>query len=381
MKKNDHKTNSIPSENSSEEGFSLIKFKRKKMKSNIRLGSKLFMFFILAGISGALFAKVTMKLELNKAIEEIKQSSVNNSSVILNYNDIIKVVSPSLVTISDSEEKLMNNSYYDENMTGIVISNDGTIFTNYSKVKYLNEIYVKLPAKGSLPLKAEFISGDEQIDIAILKIDYDGELNPIKIANKESVRAGDGIAILSNSIGDEYIGTIIPGIITSTRKNYTLTINNKEYSVLETNAVINNRNTGGALCNYKGELIGISSEIITNKIGSEGLYYAIDLGELEKIINNSTEAKGLLGIIDGSIVSSDSDKSDGFYISKVKKGGNAYKAGIKPTDILIEIDGVSIKNSTDMAKGLKNKKSGDTIECKVMRNGEPLNISIALDEA
>ncbi|MGL5353984.1 MAG: S1C family serine protease [Clostridium sp.] len=380
MKKNDYKANTISNENSSEESFSLIKFKRKKMKSSIRLGSKLFMFLILAGISGALFAKVTMKLELNKAMAEIKESSENNSSVILNYNNIINVVSPSLVTISDSDEKLMNNSYYDENMTGIIISNDGTIFTNYSKVKDLNEIYVKLASKGTLPLKAEFISGDEQIDIAILKIDYDGELTPIKIANKESVRAGDGIAILSNSIGDEYIGTIIPGIITSTRKNYKSIVNNKEYSLLETNAVINDRNTGGALCNYKGELIGISSQFITNKVGSEGLYYAIDLGELEKIINSSTETKSILGIVDGSIVNNDRDKTDGFYISKVKKGGNAYNAGIKPTDILIEIDGVNIKTSTDMTKGLKNKKNGDTIECKVMRNGEILNISIVLNE-
>ncbi|MGL5084454.1 MAG: PDZ domain-containing protein, partial [Clostridium sp.] len=149
---------------------------------------------------------------------------------------------------------------------------------------------------------------------------------------------------------------------------------------LESNAVINEQNTGGALCNYKGELIGISSLRITNEIGNNSLYYSVDLGELEKIVNSSTETKRILGIIDGSVLSSERDNANGFYISKVKKDGNAYKSGIKPTDIIIELEGIEIIKKSDFAKGLKNKKNGDTIQCKVMRNGEILDISIVLNE-
>ncbi|MEG2868238.1 MAG: S1C family serine protease [Terrisporobacter sp.] len=379
MKINNEKINN-EKEHSLESDISLIKFKRKKTKSNIRLGGKLFIFLMLAGISGAFFSNLTMKIKYDKVINQFKENEIDRESVIFNYTDIIKEISPSLVSISDKGDNLTNNTYYNENSTGIILDDEGMILTNYSKVKDLENIYVKLAAKGTPPINAEFIEGNEEIDVALIKIKYDGDLVPVKLAKIDNVRAGQGIAILSNSIGDDYIGSINPGIITSTNKKHVISGNYKEYNLLEINAPINNENTGGAVCNSKGELIGIASLDLTQKNSKEGLFYAVDLSELEKVITSTTAFKEVLGLTGGSIVGNETSDFKGFYVENVKKGGNAYNAGIKPTDIVFEIDNMKIITVEDITNVLKNKKSGDTINCKVMRNGRIENIAMLLDE-
>lgn len=379
MKINNEKLNK-KKEHSLESDISSIKFKRKKTKSNIRLGSKLFVFLVLAGISGAFFSNLTMKIKYDKIINDVRVNEISNESVIVNYTDIIQVISPSLVSISSSSENLMSNTYYEGNSTGIIIDGEGMILTNYSKVKDLENIYVKLSAKGTPPMKAEFVEGDEAIDVAIIKIKYDGDLTPVKFAEIDSVRPGQGIAILSNSIGDDYIGSVNPGIITSTNKKHITSDTSKEYNLLEINAPINNENTGGAVCNSKGELIGIASLDLTQKKNKGSLFYAIDLSELQKVITSTTAFKEVLGLTGGSIVGNESSDFKGFYVENVKKDGNAYKAGIKPTDIVFQLEGLNIIAVEDMIKVLKNKKIGDTIDCKVMRNGKVEDITIVIDE-
>lgn len=359
---------------------SLIKFKRKKIKSRIRLGSKLLIFLVLSGVSGVFFSDLSIKIKYGKLIDQAIENEINNNDIIINYKDIIKVMSPSLVGISSSGEKLTNNTYYSENSTGIIFDDEGTIITNFSKVKDLENIYVKLSAQGVPPIKAEFIAGDEEIDIAIIKIKYDGVLTPVKLADNDDVSTGQEIAILSNSIGDDYIDNITPGIINSTNKKYVSSKGLKEYDLLEISAPINNENTGGAISNSRGELIGIASLDITTKKNQEGVFYAVDLSELEEIISSTTAFKSILGLTGGSIVGDNNSDIKGFYVENVKKGGNAYKAGIRPTDIVFEIEGFNIINVEDMGKVLKNKKNGDTISCKVMRSGKVENINIVLDK-
>lgn len=375
-----NKNREEPKEYSLEDNISSIKFKRKKTKSNIRLGSKLFLFLIIAGMSGAFFSNLTIKREYGELLEKAKANTVDENNIILNYTDITKVVSPSLVSISNSSENLTSNTYYNDNLTGVILDEEGTILTNFSKVKYLENIYVKLAAKGTPPIKAEFIGGDEDIDLAIIKIKYDGKLKPVKLAKIESVVPGQGIAVLSNSIGDDYIGNVVPGIITSTTRKHADNENSKKYNLLEINAPINSQNTGGAVCNSKGELIGIASVDITNKNKQEGLFYAIDLSELETVISSTTEFKSLLGLTGGSLVGGKKNDASGFYVENVKKDGNAYKAGIKPTDIIFEVEGSNIITGEDMTNVLENKKVGDIISCKVMRNGIVKEISIILHE-
>lgn len=357
-----------------------IKFRRKKLRSTLRVATKIILIILVSlFLVGIIFSNITMKNKYDKVINDMKQSEKNNNSIILDYTQIIKNVAPSLVSISNSSNKLVGNTFYNENLTGIVISEDGMILTNYSDFMKYDDIYVKISGKGTLPIKAEFVDGNKEIDVAIIRIKYDGILKPIKFAENE-FSTGDSIAILSNSIGDEVIGSIIPGIITSINKKHIDSKGVRKYNLLEVSANVNFENTGGAVCNSKGELIGIASNYITTANNDEGLFYALDLSELQKIISLTTEFKEILGLIDGSVLVDANSNTNGFYVGSVKKGGNAYNAGIKATDIIFQIEGVNIVTVEDITKVLKSKKNGDNISCKVIRNGEIRDVNIVLSE-
>lgn len=359
---------------------SSIRFKRNKTKSNIRFGGKLILYFILAGVSGALFSNIMMKIKYDAVIQQVKENRINEDMVILDYTKIIKKVSPSLVSISNSTDKLTENDYFEGNTTGIIIHEDGTILTNYSKVKGLDNIYVKLSSKGTMPVKAVMVGGNEETDIAILRISYDGKLVPVKLAASDDIKEGQGIAVLSNAIGDEYIGSIVPGMITSTNRKMESIDKLNEYQLIEISSPINELNTGGAVCNAKGELIGIASYSITNKNKQEGLYYAIDLSVLEEVINSTNIFKGVLGLSGGGIISSVNTEVNGFYVENVVQGGNAYNAGIRPTDIIFELDGKQIVGTEDLINIIEEKKNGDILDCKVMRDGKVEEVEIILKE-
>ncbi len=269
-------------------------------------------------------------------MQQVKELSDNADNVILDYTKVINEVSPSLVTISDDEDKLNNNSYFDGNVTGIIIDDSGIILTNYSTIKGKSDIYVKLSSVASRPIKAQILIEDESIDLAVIKIEFDGELKPIKLADSNTIKEGQVIVVLGNAIGDEYIGSSIPGIITS--KNEKWDLDGKKYSLLQISAPIDEKNTGGPICNSKGELVGIAHLSITNEKNESGLYYGLQMKELQEIINSTNRFKSLLGIVEGGIVVDKERGFNGFYIQELSKGGSAYMAGIKPTDIIVEID-------------------------------------------
>lgn len=141
--------------------------------------------------------------------------------------------------------------------------------------------------------------------------------------------------------------------------------------------VVNEKNTGGAVCNANGELIGLASSSITKKKNELGLYYAIDLRELEKIAKVTDVFKQKLGV-SGGVIEDPKSKVKGFYVENVKESGNAYKAGIRATDIIVQLDGKSILTTQDLANIINDKKNGDNINCKVINNGEVKEIKISI---
>ena len=227
------------------------------------------------------------------------------------------------------------------------------------------------------PIKAQILVENEDRNLAIIKIEFDGELQPIKIADSDSIKEGQGIVVLGNAIGDDYIGSSIPGVITS--KNEKITIEDeREQSLLQINAPINEKNTGGAICNSKGELVGIADLSITNERNEEGLYYGLQMEEFKDIINSTNAFKRLLGIIDGGIVVDEVKGFSGLYIQELDKEGSAYLAGIKPTDIIIEVDGYKVENADDLIQLLQNKKKDDILHCKVLSEGEMKSVDIKI---
>ena len=350
--------------------------KKNTTQARVKIGVKIILYLVTASFLGAIISGINVKNKYGEVMQQVKELSDNADNVILDYTKVINEVSPSLVTISDDEDKLNNNSYFDGNVTGIILDDSGIILTNYSTIKGKSDIYVKLSSVASRPIKAQILIEDESIDLAVIKIEFDGELKPIKLADSNTIKEGQAIVVLGNAIGDEYIGSSIPGIITS--KNEKWDLDGKKYSLLQISAPIDEKNTGGAICNSKGELVGIAHLSITNEKNESGLYYGLQMKELQEMINSTNRFKSLLGIVEGGIVVDKERGFSGFYIQELSKGGSAYMAGIKPTDIIVEIDDHEIVEADDIIVVLQDKQKDDILHCKVLSDGEMKYVDIKI---
>ena len=350
--------------------------KKNTTQARVKIGVKIILYLVTASFLGAIISGINVKNKYGEVMQQVKELSDNADNVILDYTKVINEVSPSLVTISDDEDKLNNNSYFDGNVTGIIIDDSGIILTNYSTIKGKSDIYVKLSSVASRPIKAQILIEDESIDLAVIKIEFDGEFKAIKLADSNTIKEGQAIVVLGNAIGDEYIGSSIPGIITS--KNEKWDLDGKKYSLLQISAPIDEKNTGGAICNSKGELVGIAHFSITNEKNESGLYYGLQMKELQEMINSTNRFKSLLGIVEGGIVVDKERGFSGFYIQELSKGGSAYMAGIKPTDIIVEIDDHEIVEADDIIVVLQDKQKDDILHCKVLSDGEMKYVDIKI---
>ena len=364
--------------NTPQDRISNIIFEKKNStRTRVKLGIKVILYVAIAGFLGSIIANISIKNKYGGAIQQIKEIKESADMVILDYTKVIKEVSQSLVSISDSKEKLTEDEYFEGNATGVIIESSGIILTNYSAIKDKSNIYVKLSSAAAMPIEANILVENEDRNLAIIKIEFDGELQAIKIADSDSIREGQGIVVLGNAIGDEYIGSSIPGIITS--RNEKLNIGEgKSQSLLQINALINEKNTGGAICNSKGELVGIADLTITNERNEHGLYYGIQMEELQDMINSTNAFKRILGIIEGGVVTDEARDFAGFYIQELDKYGNAYLAGVKPTDIIIDIDGYEVVNADELIQLLQDKKKDDILHCKILSDGEMKSIDIKM---
>lgn len=348
--------------------------KKNTAQARMKIGAKVILYLAIAGFLGATISSINIK---NKIIQQMKDIKDGSDMVILDYTKIIKEVSPSLVSISDSKEKLTEGDYFEGNATGVIIDSTGIILTNYSSIRGKSDIYVKLSSVAAKPIQAKILVENEDVNLAILKVEFEGELKPIKIADADTIKEGQGIVVLGNAIGDEYIGSAIPGVITSKSEKIEIS-EDKKYSLLQISATINEKNTGGAICNSKGELVGIADFYITNKRNEFGLYYGLQIVELQDIINSTNTFKRLLGITKGGVIIDNNRKFRGFYIQELDKNGSAYMAGIKPTDIILEVDGYEVVDVDDLIALLQEREKGDILHCRILSDGEFREVDIKI---
>lgn len=359
-----------------EENIPTIKFMRKKIKYRAMLLLRIVTFVTIPVITSIIFSNIIFNSKYKVLIDKVN-NEIENNDFSKEYSDAINNIKDSLVTIGASKEDLENNRYIDSNATGIILQDNGRILTNYSVVKNLSEIYVNLSFVGSEPLKAEIIVSNEDADMAIIQVDSHETLTPIKYASKEEIIEGEKVLLISNLTADEYIDNLIPGIITSANRQ--INMSNKEYKLFEVNTPINKFNDGGVIVNLKGEVIAIASKKITDAMNINGLYYALDLISLKNMINYANEINDILGILEGDYIKGNSvEQYTGLYVARVKSNSNGYKSGLRPTDIIFEVEDEKINNVIEILEMLKNKENGDTVTCKVMRSGEVIDVDIVL---
>jgi serine protease Do len=339
------------------------------------------------------------------------------------YADIVEKVAPSVVTISINEMRRMGergnrgNPLLDDPFfrrffgvpedrpdrkepgkdqpearrrptqvglgSGVIISSDGYILTNNHVVDVGDEIVITL-VDGKTEYKAKKIGGDPGSDIAVIKVEAQN-LKPITFADSDKIKAGD----ISIAIGNPFAlrQSVTMGVISATGRNQT---GISEFgNFIQTDAAINPGNSGGALVDVQGRLIGVNSAIFSRTGGNMGIGFAVPSNQartvMESLIKFGKVQRGFLGIqmqeVDERLAKSfNLPERRGILVSDVIAGGGAEKAGIKNGDVIVELEGKPFEDMTAFRNSVANMMPGTQVKVKILRNGEPKDITIVLAE-
>ena len=257
--------------------------------------------------------------------------------------------------------------------SGIILSDDGYIVTNQHVIAGASEISV-ITNTGD-EYTARLVGADEKSDIAVLKVEASG-LTPAVLGDSTALQVGETAVAIGNPLGQEFAGSVTAGVISAL--NRTMTVDNKKYNLIQTDAAINPGNSGGALVNQYGEVIGINSVKISSA-GVEGIGFAIAMAEAKPIIDD-LKSKGYVSgrpIIGITVQPAQS----GLLVYEVQAGSGAERAGIKKGDLIVKAEGNVIKTSEDLNTARDTKKAGEKITLSIIRNGELLTIDVVLGES
>ena len=257
--------------------------------------------------------------------------------------------------------------------SGVIISADGYVVTNNHVIDGANEIEVTLNNKKVY--KAELIGSDKNDDIALLKIKTDTELPFITFANSDNVKVGEWVLAVGNPYN--LTSTVTAGIVSA--KGRDLDGNGSIDSFIQTDAAVNPGNSGGALVNTRGELIGINTAISSRTGSFIGYSFAVPSNITKKVIDDLLEFGNVQEAVLG-IRFSPQEKDDilGVKIADVEQGQGAANAGLKKDDIITKIGEVNITKFSDLRGQLSAKRPGEFVEITVNRNGQSLTKNVKL---
>lgn len=298
--------------------------------------------------------------------------------------DIAKKVGPAVVGITN-KSVIQQRDYFFGNVyerevegtgSGIIVSEDGYIVTNYHVVDSADQLLVLLA--GGEQVEAKLVGHDRINDVAVLKIEKSG-LTVAIIGDSDAVLPGELAVAIGNPMGHKLAGTITVGVISAIDRQ--LEIDGRIMELLQTDAAINPGNSGGPLVNSKGEVIGMN----TMKFGStEGLGFAIPSNVFLPIVNDLLDdgkidrpvkpGIGISGVELTEAMSAQYDYPMGLYVREVIKGAPAYVAGILPGDVIRGIDDLEILTFAEFAAELEKYEVGTSILIKIWREGKEFNL-------
>ena len=312
----------------------------------------------------------------NTELKSIISQSAKKSE--LSIPEIVEKVSPSVVGVSSALKTGKATG------SGIIMSDDGYIVTNAHVVEGAEKVTVLLDTQNEYD--AEIIGADAQTDIAVLKISADEKLVPAEFGNSSDLVVGETAVAIGNPLGFEFYSTVTSGIISGLDRE--LTIEDKILNLIQTDAAINGGNSGGALVNSYGQVIGISSAKIVTTV-AEGMGFAIPINDampiIDELINHGfVTGRPLIGIAGFDIDERTAfyyNMKEGVYVAQIKENSPAETAGIRTGDIIISADGKEVKTMTELNKIKNDFKPDDTFSVIVFRNGEDIKLDIILGEA
>src|SRR5436189_3181626 len=271
------------------------------------------------------------------------------------------------------DEALVQNSLG----SGVIVTNEGHIITNNHVVtdrqgRPVDQIEVQL--SDGRTKKARLVGADEQVDLAVLKIEDPG-VKPLKLADSDMVQPGDSVLAIGNPLGFEE--TVTDGIISSKGRP-----NRSDFfaDLLQTNAAINPGNSGGPLINIRGEVIGINTVIASTTGGSQGLGFAIPSNTvrmaLESLLKQGRIIRGYLGIQPRPLQQGQgSADSEGVVVDGVVPGSPAAQAQLQLGDVIRKVNGHDVTNIRALRTMVAQTELNKNVELEVLRDGKPLNVT------
>ncbi len=267
--------------------------------------------------------------------------------------------------------------------SGVIISNKGYIVTNNHVIEGSDEIVVVLNDKREF--NAELIGADPTTDIALLKVEADGLVN-LKFGNSDALRLGEWVLAIGNPYN--LTSTVTAGIVSAKARN--INILRTEFSIesfIQTDAAVNPGNSGGALINTRGELVGINTAIASRTGAFSGYSFAVPVSIVEKIVNDLIEygavQRAILGVIIEDVTAELAEEKnfkeiEGVYVNDVRPEGAAKNAGIKVGDVIISINDVRVNSGAELQEQISKHRPNDNVKVMIRRNGKLKQFDVVL---
>ncbi len=381
-------------------------FKKSKVKSSSGgFGKSVFVPFI----SGILGASIVMgvcfgvpSVRTNLLAGGLVQ---NNSNEVINKTNLIDITDYSNTSIQVAEKTLpsvvgikvtyqissiFGSSTGEATGSGIILSEDGYIVTNNHVISSESSSYYAIQEATGIKVKlynddtyydATVIGTDDYTDLAVIKIEKTG-LTPAVIGDSSKVKVGEFAMAVGNPLGLDY--SVTTGVVSAIERD--VQADGRSYTVLQTDAAINTGNSGGALVNSSGEVIGINTLKLSGN-GIEGVGFAIPISSttsiISQLIENKTVIRPYIGISGSEIDEYDATRYNlpkGVYVESVGKDSPAEKAGIKKSDIITKIEGKEITTVDQLNKVKFTYNVGDTVKLTIKRGSEELEVSVKLEK-
>ena len=401
--------------NTSAQEYKAFNSTKKEKNSGTGFGKTVALPF-LCGVLGAglvVGSCVGVPAIRNTLLEQVIVSSSGEASNTLSTEDIntklislsgfsdtsisvAQKVKPSIVGIS--VEYSVNFIFYRGSSTatakgsGVIITSDGYILTNnhvvnssssssYYEIGEASKVTVKL-YNDDTEYEAKIIGTDAQTDLAVIKIDKT-DLTAAELGNSDSIQVGEFCMAVGNALG---LGdSVTSGIVSAVNRKVTDSDGNT-YTAIQTDAAINSGNSGGALVNSKGQVIGINTLKISGT-GVEGVGFAIPINSTksiyEQLIQYSKVKRPYIGITGRNLtqeLASQNNLVVGIYVQSIDEFSAAEKAGIKVGDVIVEADGTKITTMSELNTIKNSKKIGDTMKLKIYRDGKTKDVTVTLQE-
>jgi len=313
------------------------------------------------------------------SIEEAAKANDQGDKKALKTYEIASLVQPATVSVIAEFEG--GSSFYSASGSGFIITADGYVVTNSHVIDGFDLIKVQVPGYDE-PFVADIIGSDAQTDIAVLKIKSQDEFEYVTLGDSDALLPGELAVAIGNPFG-ELEGTVTVGVISAMNRN--LAEIGLEYELLQTDASINNGNSGGPLVNSFGEVIGVTNAKISS---GEGLGFAIPINDVKTIIEDLINVGYVSGrpVMGVAVVTVDDFSAEnygwpkGVYVREITPDGPAEKCGIIVGDIIIRMGGDTIQSTDDLISVRNELVVGSEVEIVVYRDGEEIALVMTLEE-